>query len=296
MTKVLNIGSLNIDYVYSVQHLVQPGETIICKEYHQFCGGKGLNQSIALVLAGAETFHAGKIGSEGSFLKERLKAVGVNTDYIETVPDEATGHTIIQVDENGQNSITLYGGANQKFSKEDVAKILVAFSAGDYLLLQNEVNQIPEMIQQARQKDMIVIYNPAPINDSVFTYPLQDIDYFVINETEGMGLTGKTEPDEIIAEMRRKFPRAAAILTLGENGVIFADSAQTVKMPAEKVVPVDTTAAGDTFIGFFIAQKLKGNTVENCLRTATRAAAICVTRRGAADSIPLKEEVVYDEY
>jgi ribokinase len=295
VTKVLNIGSLNIDYVYSVPHLVRPGETIICKDYRQFCGGKGLNQSVALALAGSETFHAGRIGSEGSFLKERLKAAGVNTDYIETIPDEVNGHTIIQVDENGQNSITLYGGANQKFSKADVAKILSTFSAGDYLLLQNEVNQIPEMIHQARQKDMIVFYNPAPVNDSVSTYPLQDVDYFVINETEGMGLTGKTEPDEIIVEMRRKFPRAAAILTLGENGVIFSDSDQAINMPAEKVKPVDTTAAGDTFIGFFIAQKIRGNTIENCLRIATRAAAICVTRRGAADSIPLKEEVVYDE-
>jgi ribokinase len=291
VTKVLNIGSLNIDYVYSVQHLVRPGETITCKEYRQFCGGKGLNQSIALAQAGAQTFHAGKIGGEGLFLKKRLETAGVNTDFVETVPAGASGHAIIQVDENGQNSIMLYGGANQKFSKADVAKILGAFSAGDVLLLQNEVNQIAEMIRQARQKGMIVFYNPAPFNESVLAHPLQDVDVFVINETEGMGLTGKSDPDEIIAEMRRRFLRAAAILTLGGDGVMYADAAQTIKMPAEKVKPLDTTAAGDTFIGFFIAQKLTGKPIEDCLRTATRAAAICVTRPGAADSIPLAEEV-----
>jgi ribokinase len=120
---------------------------------------------------------------------------------------------------------------------------------------------------------------------------LQDVDIFVINETEGMGLTGKTAPDEIIAALRAKFPLAAAILTLGEHGVLFADSKRTIKMPAEKVNPIDTTAAGDTFIGYFIAQKIKGSPLEDCLRIATKAAALCVTRPGAADSIPAAREV-----
>ncbi|MFN2145942.1 MAG: PfkB family carbohydrate kinase [Anaerolineales bacterium] len=155
MTRVLNIGSLNIDHVYSVAHLARPGETIHCREYHQFCGGKGLNQSVALAQAGADTFHAGQ------FLKARLEAAGVNTGWIETVPDIASGHAVIQVDQEGQNSITIYGGANQTFTEQDVNRILSAFSAGDILLLQNEVNCLPQMIRQAREKEMVVFFNPA---------------------------------------------------------------------------------------------------------------------------------------
>lgn len=289
--RVLNFGSLNIDHVYSVQHVVRPGETIHCRQYRQFCGGKGLNQSIALALAGAETFHAGKIGPDGAFLKERLAAAGVHTEHVITIPDEVTGRAIIQVDEKGQNAIFLYGGANLRFLEEDVAQALSGFSSDDCLLVQNEVSRIPDMIHQAKERNMTVFFNPAPANAGVLAYPLHEVDYFIINEIEGAELTDKTGPDDIVGEMRRKFPQAAVILTLGENGVIYADSDQVIRMPAEKTTPVDTTAAGDTFVGYFIAGWSSRNPIDQCLSTACKASAICVTRPGAADSIPTRAEV-----
>jgi ribokinase len=133
------------------------------------------------------------------------------------------------------------------------------------------------------------------MDNRVLGCPLDKVDYFIINEIEGQELIGEAEPEAMIEAMLKRFPRSATILTLGEHGVIYADQQTKISVPAGKVKAVDTTAAGDTFIGYFIAQKIEGQPIENCLKIASRAAAICVTRRGAADSIPLKQEVVYDE-
>ena len=289
--KVLNFGSLNFDRVYEVDHFVRPGETITSNKYRLHCGGKGLNQSIALAHAGAKVFHAGKVGRDGQLLVARLKAAGVDTSHIGVAESAPTGHAVIQVDKNGQNSIIIHGGANREIHTEDVKRVLGHFTAGDCLLLQNEISSISEIIDQAKKLGLAIFLNPAPMDRRVLGYPLDKVDCFIINDIEGRELTGKAEPEAMIEAMRRQFPQSATILTLGENGVICADPQTRISVPAEKVVPVDTTAAGDTFIGFFIAQKTRGRPLEDCLRTATRAAAICVTRRGAADSIPLKEEV-----
>jgi ribokinase len=198
---------------------------------------------------------------------------------------------MIQVDRSGQNSIIIHGGANRAVRKEDAKRVLDHFESGDCLLLQNEISSISEIIDQAKKQGLTIFLNPAPMDKRVPDYPLDKVDYFIINDIEGRELTGEAEPETIIDAMLRRFPRSVTILTLGEKGVIYADHQTKLSVPAEKVTPVDTTAAGDTFIGFFIAQKIKGQTVENCLSIAASAAAICVTRRGAADSIPLKEEV-----
>jgi ribokinase len=293
--KVINFGSLNFDHVYQVEHLVRPGETITSKKYHLLCGGKGLNQSIALAHAGAKVFHAGKVGRDGERLIARLKTAGVNTTHIGVAETKPSGHAMIQVDRNGQNSIIIHGGANRDIQKEDVKRGLGHFTSGDCLLLQNEINSISEIIDRAEKLGLTIFLNPAPMDKRVSGYPLDKVDYFILNDIEGGELTGKAEPEAIIEAMLKRFPRSATILTLGGNGVIYADRQTTISVPAEKVTPVDTTAAGDTFIGYFIAEKIEGQTVENCLRTASRAAAICVTRRGAADSIPLKAEVVCGE-
>jgi ribokinase len=293
--KVINFGSLNFDHFYEVEHFVRPGETITSEKYHLCCGGKGLNQSIALAHAGAKVFHAGKVGRDGKSLISCLKTAGVNTAYVEVAESEPSGHAIIQVDKNGQNSIIIHGGANQDIQKEDVKRMLDHCKSVDCLLLQNEISSISEIIDQAKKQGLTIFLNPAPMDNRVFGYPLDKVDYFIINEIEGGELTGEVEPEAIIEAMLKRFPRSVTILTLGENGVIYADHQIKISVPSEKVTPVDTTAAGDTFIGFFIAQKIKAQTVENCLKIASRAAAICVTRRGAADSIPRIEEVVYDE-
>jgi ribokinase len=256
------------------------------------CGGKGLNQSVALAHAGANVFHAGKVGRDGRALLACLNSAGVNTSFVEENRDVPSGHAIIQVDKIGQNSIIIHGGANRAILKEDVSRLLGSFSPGDCLLLQNEVSCVAEMIDQAKKRGLTIFLNPAPLDGQVAGYPLDKVDYFIINEIEGRELSGATDAQTILAAMRGHFPEAAFLLTLGDKGVCYADQHTSLAVPAEKVHAVDTTAAGDTFIGFFIAQKLAGQSVESSLRTACHAAAICVTRPGAADSIPHLQEVV----
>ena len=292
--KVLNFGSLNFDHFYEVEHIVHPGETIPSGKYRLACGGKGLNQSVALAHSGANVFHAGKVGRDGEALLACLKAAGVATRYVEITGEAPSGHAIIQVEKNGQNSIIIHGGANQAIQKEDVSRVLVNFEHGDYLLLQNEVSCTAEMIQHAHKLGLTIFLNPATMDEQVADYPLDKVDYFIINELEGRDMTGTTEPEAIVATMRKRFRRAAILLTLGEKGVLYADPQTSLAVPAEKVSAVDTTAAGDTFTGFFIAQKLAGQPIEACLKTACRAAAICVTRPGAADSIPFANELILD--
>ncbi|MDC7126383.1 MAG: ribokinase [Spirochaetales bacterium] len=288
--KILNIGSLNIDDVYSLDHFVKPGETIASTAYTQFCGGKGLNQSIALANAGAEIFHAGIIGKDGLFLKERLDKAGVDTSLVK-ISQTPTGRAIIQVIPEGENCIILFKGANHSLTENDITEMLTPFKKGDLLLLQNEINNIELIINKAFDKGMIIAINPAPMEDSILKLPLNKISIFIVNEIEGEGFTGESEPAAIGEKFLNLYPDSKLVLTLGEKGVYYRDNKTTIKVPAEKIKPVDTTAAGDTFIGFFLAGLAEGEDPEKCLQRATKASAITCTRAGAADSIPLRNEV-----
>ncbi|MBR2850985.1 MAG: ribokinase, partial [Anaerotignum sp.] len=153
--KVLNIGSLNLDYVYQVDHIVQPGETEASFDMNIFLGGKGINQSMALAKAGVKVYHGGMIGEDGQPFLDACKEYGVNADYIKMIEGK-TGHAIIQLDKDAQNSILLYGGANQKLTEDFVDEVLSHFEKGDILLLQNEVNLLPYIVEQAYAKGMQV--------------------------------------------------------------------------------------------------------------------------------------------
>ena len=157
---------------------------------------------------------------------------------------------------------------------------------GDWVLLQNETCLIPECIKAAKEKGLKVAYNPAPISDSVREYPLNLVDLIFVNEVEGKELTGSSSHNEIVSNLNRDYPNLGVVLTLGEKGVIYADKSESISLPAFRVEAVDTTAAGDTFIGYFLASKLNGLPTRECLEIASKAAAICVTSRGAASSIP----------
>lgn len=290
-TRILNFGSLNIDRVYAVDHFVRPGETLSSSAYHVFMGGKGSNQSLALAYAGARVAHAGKLGRDGVWLKDRLQRAGVDTTHL-TITDQPSGHAVIQVNRHGENAIILFGGANRAITRKDAARVLKHFNRSDILLLQNEISAIPDIMRTAAKKGMKIVFNPAPMHRSVLSYPLRLVDIFIVNEIEGAQLTGRKQPEQIAAAMRRRFPRAAIVLTLGARGVLYADRTTTFKVPAAKVRVVDTTAAGDTFIGYFLAELTRGVDARSALKTANRAAAICVTRPGAADSIPKRSEVI----
>lgn len=288
--KVINFGSLNLDYVYMVPHFVRPGETLAARELNLYVGGKGLNQSIALSRAGASVWHAGLIGHDGQELKNALTQEGVDTRYVHTV-DGPSGHAIIQVTPYGENSILILGGANQKFTPWYVDEVLKQAEPGDYILLQNEINDLPRIMTQAKARGLKVVFNAAPCSIQVNDFPLEAVDLFIINQIEGQTLTGQQSPDAILAAMQHRFSRAATVLTLGEKGACYLDATQQFSAPAPMVTPKDTTGAGDTFTGYFLASLIEGMSIEESLALACQAASICVTRLGAAVSIPKRAEV-----
>lgn len=288
--RVLNIGSLNIDYVYEMPHFVQPGETLNSLRLQINCGGKGLNQSIAAAKAGLEVYHAGCIGGEGLFLVEKLAQSGVHTDYIRQVEDQ-TGHAIIQVDPSGQNNIILYSGANHALTEETVGAVLAQFCRGDIVLLQNETSCVSYAVDRARALGLRVALNAAPSGENLKQVPLEKLEWLLVNEVEGAYLAGAQEPEEILRRLGQRYPDTTIVLTLGGAGSMAARDGETVHVPAMTVRAVDTTAAGDTFTGYFLRQAAEGGSLESCLRLATAASALAVTRPGAADSIPSYEEV-----
>ncbi|MCR5468248.1 MAG: ribokinase [Lachnospiraceae bacterium] len=288
--KILNFGSLNLDYTYSVDHIVKEGETISSLGVQTNLGGKGFNQSVALARAGKEVFHAGLVGEGGQLFFEACNKYGINTKYMNTVLGRS-GHTIIQVDKNGQNSIVLYGGANQKITKDYVNKVLNDFSKGDIIILQNEINELPYIIDEAFKREMTIVLNPSPMDEKINACNLKKVSIFILNETEGQQLTLATDANGILDAMQRRFPASRIMLTLGKDGCIFRSGRKTVSQKAFSVDAVDTTAAGDTFTGFFIAGLVDELPIKDVLCTATKASALAVQKEGAAQSIPTMEEV-----
>ena len=286
---ILNFGSLNVDYVYRVGHIVRPGETLPSGAFDVFAGGKGANQSVALAKAGATVRHAGKVGQDGTWLIDKLAGLGVDASLIR-VGEGRTGHAIIQVDDSGQNAIVLHAGTNHAIERGEIDHALAEAAAGDVLLLQNEINDVAYPIEQGHRRGLSVCFNPAPFDQQVAGYPLELVDTFVVNETEAAGLSGEAEADSLAA-LTQRFNQARIILTLGERGVAYRCGGEAVEVPAERVEAVDTTAAGDTFIGYYLAGCAEGRGVREALELATRAAALCVTRPGAMDSIPSRADL-----
>lgn len=290
--KILNFGSLNIDYVYHVKKFVESGETISSLKLEKFCGGKGMNQSIALVRAGGniEVYHAGCIGVDGEFLKEELEKTGVNTKYIKTV-NQNTGHAIIQLDEKGQNCILIYGGANFNITKDQIDETLKNFNKYDYLLLQNETNNLDYTICRAYDREMKIFFNPSPCNDELNSLPLNKIYCFILNEVEGETLTGEKDKNKIINKLHQKYPQAKIVLTLGKDGVLYFDGEKEYFHDIFNINVVDTTAAGDTFTGYFINELSKNKESYDIIETSSAASAITVSKMGATPSIPYIKEV-----
>jgi len=289
MAKILNFGSLNVDYVYHMDHFVLPGETLTSSARDVNCGGKGLNQSIAAASSGATVFHAGKIGRDGTMLTGMLNARGVDTSLVE-ISGGPSGHAIIQVDKTGQNSIILFPGANREIDSSSIERALENFAEGDYLILQNEISRIPEIMKAGASRGMKIVFNPSPVTDDIASFPLELADIFVLNEIEGEVLSGEKEPKDIIRVLRSKYPGALVLLTLGKNGSILAGKDVFLTYGIHSAPVVDTTAAGDTMLGFFTGLLASGIGYEEALSTATKAAAVTVSRKGAAPSIPTLEE------
>lgn len=392
---VLNFGSLNIDHVYRIASIVRPGETAATDSYQVFAGGKGANQSAALAKAEAMVTHAGRLGADGRWLAEKLYRAGVLTRHIEIDDHQPSGHAVIQVDAQGQNAIFLFAGTNRQITDAQISRVLDDCEPGTVVLLQNEINGVGKIIDEAHRRGLWVTFNPAPFTPEVLAYPLEKVDLLIVNQTEAQGLAGLADPTDDLATLKAlagKFPLAEIIMTLGSGGSYYLrgnrpipmpvgldaddtpisvntrpntpahfdaksdkgmdlgvllverqvitprqlmaaiitqakaqpllaledvvwkmglathqvvsqataaqrgldhyDLTQPIHIPASKVEVVDTTAAGDTLIGYFLAFKLEGKPIEDSLRLATIAAGICCSRAGAMDAIPTRAEVL----
>lgn len=290
--KILSLGSLNTDFVYSVSHINLEGETISAQERECKEGGKGLNQSIALAMAEAKVFMAGCVGHDGTNLLEILRLSGVDTTFVREI-SEPSGHAIIQLADSGANAIIIYGGANKKITPQMIDETLLHFDPGDYILLQNEISCVAHAIRAAKDRGLKVAFNPSPISEDLFTYPLDLVDIFILNELEGQALSGveSTVGADIMAALFSKFSQTTIVLTLGEKGALYHDSKHDLFCPACSVPVVDTTGAGDTFCGYFLACTMKGMDPQKSLEIATRASALAIGKKGAAVSIPTLAQV-----
>ena len=285
MMKVLNFGSINKDFIYSVNDFVNPGETISSIKYNIKIGGKGLNQSVAISKAGQKIYHAGIINKGDTFILDKLKKWDINCENI-LLGDNPTGHAIIQVDKKGENSIIIHGGANDDVDIKFIESVLSKFNSGDILVLQNEINNIKEIIKRAHHKKMKIVFNPAPFNKEILSYDLNKISTLILNQTEGEALSKEKKPDNILKVLNNKFKNSEIILTLGEKGSIYSFKDQLFKIEAHRADTIDTTGAGDTFIGYYVAGLISGMNKKENLNRASEAAAIATTKIGGAESIP----------
>lgn len=291
--KVLVFGSLNIDLIFSVDHIVCPGETISSSSLVKSAGGKGANQAAALAKAGMSVYMAGKIGQDGTFLLSLLQSYGVNTSQVARY-DGATGQAIIQLDKNKQNAIVLFPGGNSHITIDEILGTLEKFDPGDLVVLQNEIVHVEKIMETAKDRGLTICLNPSPYDRKIETLPLNLVNIFFVNEIEGAALAGKnaeTPLPQVLNSLTARFPGAEIILTAGKDGAYYGfkdirEKGSIVDMPV-----VDTTGAGDTFTGYFIAARCRNMPIDRALELACKAASYAVSRMGAMEAIPLAAEI-----
>lgn len=291
--KILCFGSCNIDNVLSVEHTVRPGETIAAEKVEIFPGGKGLNQAIAMARAlkgsAIPVFHAGCIGEDGEFLRKLLIKSGADTTYLRT-GDVRTGFAIIQVDKNGENSIVVSAAANGTVTEEYIDEVLSHFETGDMLVMQNEISHPDYLVDRAHEKGMQIVLNPSPLNERIASLDMKKITYLVLNRLEAETIFGTCDEAKLQAKaVELNGPKL--IMTLGSKGSVYLDGKDAAWQQAYPVKAVDTTGAGDTFTGYFVAGTALGKPVKEAMDLAAAASALSVTRMGAAASIPEVSEV-----
>ena len=283
---VWNFGSINADYFYAVPHLPAPGETIIATEVWQGLGGKGANQSVAAVRAGSAVHHIGAIGADGRWARDRLARFGVDTTYVAEI-DGPSGHAIISVAENGENAILVFGGANTAQSASHVQDAVAGAAPGDIVLTQNETPHLTELGEASRRLGLRLVYSAAPFSVRAVREILPFASVIAMNAVEASQL------EEAVGRDLSDWPTKALLVTRGADGADWRDldSGETVSVSAIAVTPVDTTGAGDTFVGYVAAGLDQGLEIREALERAAAAAALKVTKKGTADAIPTLAEV-----
>lgn len=294
--KILCFGSMNIDYVYEVDHFVRNGETLASKTLRVFSGGKGLNQSVAMAKAGLTVYQAGAVNpNDSQFLIETLSRYNVNTDFIQFNSEVSTGHAIIQVDSNSDNCILLHGGANKSITKDYVDYVIEHFNSDDAIVLQNEINELEYIIKRASKKGLKIFFNPSPFTKEILDLPLGLVDYFIMNELEIGSLLDSPSAFTITSKdkLLNSFPKSSFIITLGSKGAHYISRDYELHQEIFKADVIDTTGAGDTFTGYFISGIIKGRSIDESMKLASKASSITVSRKGAANSIPELNEICF---
>ncbi len=279
---IVNFGSINVDLVYALERMPQPGETLSARSFEQFLGGKGVNQSVAIAASGGEVRHIGAVGPDGDWALGRVAALGVATDGVARVAT-ATGHAIIFVDAHAENMIVIHGGANQALNEAQIDAALAAAPSHAWVLLQNETNLTVEIVAKAKQAGLRVAYSPAPFDEARALAVIDQVDLMAVNQYEA----------EALRAARPDLSGTALLITHGAKGAEFiAQDGQRQFQAAFAVDPVDTTGAGDTFLGAFLAHYSQApDQLSLALRYAAAAAALQVQKPGAAVAIPSKSEV-----
>jgi ribokinase len=291
--KLLVYGAVNIDFVYQVDHIALPGETIRAASMQKSAGGKGANQAAAAAKAGIDVYMAGKIGNDGGFPLALLKSYGVKTENV-SIWDGPTGHALIQVDRNGQNSIIIHAGGNGEITPCEAEAVISKFTGGDIISLQNEVPFTAQMMNAAAKAGMKICYNPSPWDENIQKLPLELVDLFIANELEGPALArlpAGTPVEETLLRLCERFPGKEIILTAGKNGAYYGYGKTRERGKIVDLPVADTTGAGDTFTGYFLAARAKGCPTAQALNIACKAASIAVSRNGAMEAIPSAQEV-----
>lgn len=283
---IFNLGSINADHVYDVPHLPAPGETLAAAGFSTGLGGKGANMSVAAARAAAHVQHIGAVGPDGRWAVERLLEYGVDTRHIHQI-DTPTGHAIIAVDADGENSIILYPGANQDISTDMIGAALSTAQVGDMLLMQNETSGQAQAAAMAGDLGLRVAYAAAPFDAQATAQVIDLVDLLFLNAVEAAQLS------EHMGKPLDALGVADVIVTLGADGCrwINSNDGTDQSFPAVPVTPVDTTGAGDTFTGYVLAGLDRRMPMAQAISLANRAAALMVTRHGTADVIPDLSEV-----
>lgn len=283
---IFNLGSVNIDHFYALPHFPQPGETLSASKHWLGLGGKGTNQSVAAAKAGAQVFHIGAIGQKDAWVREQIESYGVDCKYLREEKGE-TGHAVIYVDKQGENTIVLDPGANVKQDSEFVIEAIDGAKSTDTLLLQNETNLQPHAATFALVKGMRVIYSAAPFDVKAVKDLIPDVSILVMNAVEAAQLCS------VMGVSLEQIPAPQVMVTLGSQGAMWRsnETGEVIEVKAPRVSPVDTTAAGDTYVGYFAAGLDLGMPVKAAMEWAVQAAALKVTRTGTADAIPSADEV-----
>lgn len=282
--KILNYGSLHIDYIYNLPLFAKSGEPVTAQNYECRLGGKGFNQSVAMALAGAEVYHLGKMGNDADALLDIMRKSGVNTDCM-SVCQESSGHNVIQRDANGNCNVILHPGANAKITRHEIIETLIEFSSGDWVLLQDEISNVETVINTAHDLGMYVIFNPSSKSGHINKHTLKKVDLFILNLQNAKALSSGKLEDTVLRGLSEKFPDSKFLLTLEKRGAVFFDGKNKIKCSEALYNPEEDGIAEDVYIGYFIAALSSGMSIARALSLAACAVSMIKNENGT-ETIP----------